>query len=196
MNSHQTPLKQKGMTLIEVLVTLVILSIGILGLAGLQIVGLRTTTNAAFTSQATNFANDIVEVMRTNEVALDAGLFSGVDSASTINCAALPAPFCSDYHNGASVAATSCTPAQLATFDINVWYCGVPTSGGRVGGIANILPSPSATITCTDSDASDANPCSINSSRTVTINWTEINPDRYEGAAATLNRSITVSMMP
>jgi len=198
MNSQfHIPSNQNGMTLIEVLVTLVILSIGILGLAGLQIVGLRGTTNAAFTSQATNSASDIIEVMRTNDAALDAGLFSGVNSASTIDCTSLPSPFCADYYNGSSITvAASCTPAQLQTFDLNIWFCGMPSGGTRAGGVVNILPSSSATITCTDSNATDANPCSINSSRTVTLNWTEINPDRYEGAATTLSRTLTMSMMP
>lgn len=55
-----------GYNLIEVLVALVILSIGLLGLARLQMAGLKYATSAAHRLEAVNQANDILERMRVN----------------------------------------------------------------------------------------------------------------------------------
>src|SRR5262249_28297832 len=58
-----------GFTLIEVLVALVVLSIGLLGVAGLQMVGLRGNLSAASRTQASYLADDIIDRMRANHVA-------------------------------------------------------------------------------------------------------------------------------
>lgn len=57
---------QDGFTLIEVMVAVVILSIGLLGLAGLQATGLRHNQSASFRSTATVLAYDIADAMRAN----------------------------------------------------------------------------------------------------------------------------------
>ena len=57
---------QIGFSLIEVLVALLVLSIGLLGLAALQAQGLRFNHDAYVRSQATNLAYDIVDRMRAN----------------------------------------------------------------------------------------------------------------------------------
>ena len=57
---------ESGFTLIEVLIALLILTVGLLGLAGLQAQGMFGSTDAALRSQATLYAYDMVERMRTN----------------------------------------------------------------------------------------------------------------------------------
>jgi type IV pilus assembly protein PilV len=57
---------QRGMTLIEALVALLILSIGLLGVAGLQMQALRSNHGAHLRSQATVLAHDIADRMRAN----------------------------------------------------------------------------------------------------------------------------------
>lgn len=57
-------LAARGVSLLEVLVSLLILSIGLLGLAGLQSKALRYSQSAMFRSQATILADDILERMR------------------------------------------------------------------------------------------------------------------------------------
>ena len=54
----------KGFSLIEVLIALLVLAIGLLGLAALQAQGLRFNHDAYVRTQATNLAYDIVERMR------------------------------------------------------------------------------------------------------------------------------------
>ncbi|MGE0386736.1 MAG: type IV pilus modification protein PilV [Gammaproteobacteria bacterium] len=55
---------ERGFTLLEALVALLVLAVGLLGLAGLQIQGLRFNTDAYVRSQATMLAYDIMERMR------------------------------------------------------------------------------------------------------------------------------------
>lgn len=64
---------QSGITLIEILVALLVLSIGLLGLANLQAVGLRANHNAYLRSQATILAYDIADRMRANRSSAVAG---------------------------------------------------------------------------------------------------------------------------
>jgi type IV pilus assembly protein PilV len=58
--------RQRGLSMIEVLVAIVILSLGLLGMAGLQAAGLRTSQSAFYRAQAAQFANDMAERMRAN----------------------------------------------------------------------------------------------------------------------------------
>ena len=52
--------------MIEVLVAIVVLSLGLLGMAGLQASGLRTSQSAFYRAQAAQFTNDMAERMRAN----------------------------------------------------------------------------------------------------------------------------------
>jgi len=79
---------EQGFTLIEVLVALVILSVGLLGLAALQTGGLRNNNSALIRSQAVLAAEDILDRMRANRTnALgenyDIGLGTAVDGTYT-----------------------------------------------------------------------------------------------------------------
>lgn len=64
---------QRGATLIEVLVAMIILAIGLLGLAGLQSVSVQSNQGAYYRSQATILANDMADRMRANRNAALAG---------------------------------------------------------------------------------------------------------------------------
>ncbi|HKM36563.1 MAG TPA: type IV pilus modification protein PilV [Thiopseudomonas sp.] len=57
---------QRGASLIEVLVTLVVLGIGLLGMAGLQTLSIKGTYSSYYRSQATFLAHDMTERMRAN----------------------------------------------------------------------------------------------------------------------------------
>lgn len=60
------PKRQAGTTLIEVLVTLVVLSIGLLGVAAMQMLSLQSNQNAYFRSQATALTAEITDHARAN----------------------------------------------------------------------------------------------------------------------------------
>ncbi len=61
--------RMSGFTLIEVLVAMIVLSIGLLGLAGLQLTSLKAADSAYFRSQAMVLADDVLDRMRSNRAA-------------------------------------------------------------------------------------------------------------------------------
>jgi type IV pilus assembly protein PilV len=67
---------QRGVSLIEVLVAVVILAIGLLGLAGLQAGGLRVGQGAMYRGVAAQYAYDMADRMRANMAAAKAGQYS------------------------------------------------------------------------------------------------------------------------
>ena len=63
------PTDQRGTTLIEVLIALIVLSIGLLGLALLQVTSVQSNHSAYYRSQATVLAHDLADRMRANRTA-------------------------------------------------------------------------------------------------------------------------------
>jgi type IV pilus assembly protein PilV len=59
--------------MIEVLVALFVLSVGLLGVAGMQQIGLRNSYTAQLRGQATALATDITDRMRANRTAANRG---------------------------------------------------------------------------------------------------------------------------
>jgi type IV pilus assembly protein PilV len=66
----------RGFTLIEALVALIVLSIGLLGVAGMQIAGLRANQSAASRTQASYLADDIIDRMRANNTNARSGAYN------------------------------------------------------------------------------------------------------------------------
>lgn len=96
-----------GFTLLEVLVATLILSIGLLGLAGLQFSALRSNTQSYERSQAVALAYEIVDRMRANHVAANDGHFI-IDAFeirdSEVNCEI-----------------QACTQEQSADYELAQW---------------------------------------------------------------------------
>lgn len=67
--------KCEGYSLLEVLVTLVVISLGILGVAGLQNAALKNAHSALLRAQAAQYAYDIIDRMRANRAAAVAGSY-------------------------------------------------------------------------------------------------------------------------
>jgi type IV pilus assembly protein PilV len=67
---------QRGMTLIEILVAIVVLSIGLLGLAGLQLKGLQVGQGSTYRWQAAMLAEDIADRMRADRASALLGNYS------------------------------------------------------------------------------------------------------------------------
>ena len=65
--------EQSGFSLLEVLVTIVILSLGILGVSGLQVTGMKNSYSALLRAQAAQYAYDMTDRMRVNRAAAQAG---------------------------------------------------------------------------------------------------------------------------
>lgn len=70
----RSPLSQTGFSMIEVLVTIIVVSLGLLGFAGLQTYALKSNRIAMQRSLATMHAYSIIDCMRANRVAaVDSG---------------------------------------------------------------------------------------------------------------------------
>jgi type IV pilus assembly protein PilV len=67
---------QRGMTLIEILVAIVVLSIGLLGLAGLQLKGLQVNQGSTYRWQAAVLAEDMADRIRADKVGATAGSYT------------------------------------------------------------------------------------------------------------------------
>jgi type IV pilus assembly protein PilV len=113
----------KGFTLIEVLIALVILAIGLLGMATLMMTSLQSSQSAYLRSQASLLAYDITERMRANH----AQAITTNDYTLAKNAGATSDPGCK---------AAGCSASQQAQQDLHDWRAYLSTS----------IPSATATI--------------------------------------------------
>lgn len=110
MHSPSTTTRHCGFSLIEVLVALVVLSIGLLGLAALQTTGLRLSHQSYQRSQAVILAYDMLDRIRANPTGKTLGTYDTV-SAGTIPAGPL----------NKCVVDPPCNPTELANWDIANW---------------------------------------------------------------------------
>ncbi|MBY0545389.1 MAG: type IV pilus modification protein PilV [Gammaproteobacteria bacterium] len=98
-------LQQKGFSLLEVLIAVVVLAIGLLSLATLQITGLRYIGDSNFHYSAMLQSIDMAERMRANPVGLSDGAYASISGAGTD-------PGC---------ITTFCSPSAMAATDAYQW---------------------------------------------------------------------------
>src|SRR5471032_399648 len=106
-----------GFSMIEVLASILIVSIGLLGLAGLQIIGLRNSQGATQRTIAAQLAYDMTDRMRANMVAVGTGDYNypTYSAAGGAAKAGTNTPSC--IQSG-STAPTGCTTTQMAWQDV------------------------------------------------------------------------------
>ena len=110
--------KCRGLTLVEILIALLVLSIGLLGLAALQTSSLRFNTSSYYRTQATALAYDFADRMRANrQAALDGQYLVAFQD---------PPPAC-----GAANVAGSVAEQDIASWR-NALACRIPQSTGSV----------------------------------------------------------------
>jgi type IV pilus assembly protein PilV len=151
-----------GFSLVEVLVALIVISIGLLGIAKLQAVALSSTNTGGKRALAAIQAASLASSMHADRAYWCL--------AATLNCSG-PAPATATI-TGATVSSPSdarltsgincwtsrpCTPVQMASYDLTTWATSVQT----------MLPSYTATIACPLPPANYPLTC------TITLTWTE-----------------------
>lgn len=134
MQATMLPFKQKGFSLVEVLVTLVIFTVGLLGIIKLQLVGLNLASDSYYRTVAAIQANDMIDRMRANH----AETSLGTGSAYNNNATGVSHSSCYDT--------TGCSVKELAEQDLYEWS----------QNIAAKLPSGKG-IVCIDSTPTDGN---------------------------------------
>ena len=95
--------RQQGFSLVEVLIALVIMSVGMLGIAGLYVQSMQAGRTSMFRHNAVTLAGDIADRIRANPRA----------GAAYTGDGAGPEP-CDD-------GSTDCDEAEMAVFDISRW---------------------------------------------------------------------------
>ncbi len=141
MNNHSS--KQKGFSLLEVVVSVFIISVGVIGIAGLQLTTSVYAESSLHRSQAASLAREIVERMRQN---LDEAKAGGYDFST------LPSKTRSCKGNS-----KNCSAAQLRDYDEKVWAARV----------TSLLPGGDAAISTGADNSTD--PVQI----VVTLQWDE-----------------------
>jgi type IV pilus assembly protein PilV len=122
---------QRGNTLIEVLISVLIMSIGMLGIAGLQAFSMSSSHQASMRSQAVILARDMADRMRANRIAVRAAAPNNYGTVAPVRNNCRPA-----YATVVVAVPVVCTPTQLAADDVWDWrsrvFLQLPAGEGEV----------------------------------------------------------------
>jgi type IV pilus assembly protein PilV len=133
MTTRPLSRRPHGFSLVEVMVALIVMSVGLLGIAKMQAVALSNTAVASTRSMAAIEASSLAASMHANR-----GYWSSTAVPATITLQGAVAPPVAP-----DCVAAFCTPANLAAFDLQEW----------TKAAAQVLPPDYvATITCTPLD--------------------------------------------
>jgi len=154
--------KQSGFSLIEIMIAALVLSVGILGTVGLQVISMKGTHQSYMKQQAMAVVQNLTERMRSNTTGLIAGNYE--DNSIAFACGALPV---------CNTAASNCSAANIAQIDLHNVICGYG-SPSRTGGIKvtavgdrPLLINGTLNIAC-----KPAGNCT-NGDITITVGWAE-----------------------
>jgi type IV pilus assembly protein PilV len=187
------PAHAAGFTLVEVLVALIIIAVGMLGLAKIQALAYASTGIAGSQSLAALQASSLVSAMRANRSYWSAVAtpftfsFTMVGSSATLGTVSDNALSTTSNVCTFGGATAPCTPVQLAAYDLN------NATNGWIKGLGAVLPNPSATISCPTPAAGTQLGCSIQITwveNTVTVN------SQTQGTTAMQAPTYTVFVVP
>lgn len=162
--------RERGFTLIELLVAVLILSIGLLGVASLQVAGLKQGKGGVQAAEATAFAYSLADLMRANK----AGAIGYIVNTTKAQPGA-PGKDCNT---------ASCNELELAAFDLYYWLNNqnYTDANGRTTtayGLLNALgPGAQAIVACKDT------PCTPTSVYDIAVLWDQ-NRKSKDGTPAT-----------
>lgn len=170
--------RQTGFTLVEVLITIFVVAIGLLGAAALQVAAKKAAFEAVQRGQASVIAQDLLERMRANSTALD----TYVSTGALVDSAHIPAAQACDT--------TACTSIQQAAHDLNQFWLGLAgasetTAASVSGGLTGVggLRDPTGCVfyrrTSSASTTSIKNSCRTE----VVITWRGLTPQAPSGEA-------------
>lgn len=142
--SSAQPAQIRGFSLVEVLVALVVLGVGLLGIAKLEGASFSNTSTAARRSLAAIEADSLAAAMHVNR-----GYWSGADpsgavitatgSSVTVTTGAALLAAAVTTAQSCTVAATPCPPVNMAAYDLAQW---------AQWGLRPVLQNYTATISC------------------------------------------------
>lgn len=186
---------ERGVGMIEVLVTLFILSIGLLGVASLQFISAFANSDALSRSQAVMVAQQFSERLRANAYMAPTGNGMVVDNAyfdsnlynfSNLSCAVTGLTthqcFCQSIPAAIPNCQTAnCSAAQFAAYDAYESSCAAVASN----------PGTELSLNCTDKNATDTLSCSPGSRHHILLRWPVEN---WQGNNRVLNTECNVGV--
>ena len=160
-NCYRSP--QSGFSMIEVLVSLLIIATAMLGAAGIQLRALQLGQGSLFRTQAILLADDLAERMEANKIAAtDSSTANGLYGLAATSTLPSTAPSCT----------SACGASDMAKLDLYQWQILVPS----------LLPQSSWSVSQTVS----GNP----STYQITVNWVD---SRGDSSAQTSTSAVTYS---
>lgn len=152
----------KGFTLLEVLVAVLVFSFGLLGIGGMMTISVKNNHNGYLRSQANFLAENMMDRMRANPVALWNGIYAGTAApAGGLVCEL----------------GSECLYDDLAAYDMQAWADSIAISLPNGAGTINCVPNVTYTVVATITDAPSewiATP-PYDGMCTIVITWTESN---------------------
>ena len=143
---HISASRQSGVGMVEVLVALVVMSVGMLGIASLYVTTLQAKTTSLSRMKAVNLASDMVDRIRANPGAVASYALAANGATTATDCES-----------------ATCTAAQIAAYDLNKWDTMVKD------GITGLPGTVNRNIAITA--ATDTTPAIV----TINLSWTEVN---------------------
>ena len=171
MTMNKLSTNQYGFSLIEVLISVLVFGVGVLGLGSLQIASLKGSSNAHYRTTASVLAQDLADRMRSNLDAVREGRYGETVSCGTVS------RLCRS---------SACSKEELAIFDVQEVMCGSKRGSRREGGIQGLLPGGLMTVTCVGG-------CNVaGATHNINITWNAQQTDGGSNQA----RSLTVPVIP
>ena len=136
-HKHASAAHASGFTLIEVLVALLVLSVGLLGVAKLSFSSVQANGSAYMRTQATELTKQIFDAMRANR---NQAALNGYDVAYGVNPVA-----------GTDCSQVNCSDIQMATYDLAQWkarlQAAMPGGDGQIVTAIVALPNGNQELT-------------------------------------------------
>ena len=144
--SHVGGARSRGFSLLEVMIALLVLSIGLLGIAGLQVFSLKYNHQSYERTQATLLINEIVDRMRANPAAVQSGLYDNVPRSDAYGT-----------YSGFGTCPTTCSSTDLFNYDVYEWKKRIQDAGMLASGQGGVTLDPATglyviTISWTEDD--------------------------------------------
>jgi type IV pilus assembly protein PilV len=175
MKLPATAHRATGFSLVEVMIALIIISVGMLGIAKLEAVVLSNTGSSRLRALVALQAESLADSMHadrdfwdgtsgdwTGSMGVSITVSGGTASLSATNSAHLSSAL-STVPNCTSAA---CIPANLAGYDLNQWAVG-STTAPIVEGLAQLLKNSTSSVSCLAATVNNPASC------TLTITWNE-----------------------
>ena len=169
---------QTGFSLIEILISLLVLSIGLLGLGGLQLSSLKSANNAHLRTVASLAVTDLADRMRVNSLGV----------AKDFYAASLGFSHCETPLTKVCEANNPCSAKELAVYDLYRVNCGVSVDENQTGGVQFDLPEATLSVSCS------VPPCATGVEHSIMISWNETDDD--DGDSDVQERSYELSFIP